>query len=121
MQAIKHSLNVQAQSTDDSANVGGPVSTGKSRFLQEFEEAAASLSVSPSSTLPISPVSSLLPPKVKPGSPPSFPNGDKTCFVYTLRVELWSYLNGFKVKTQQGRLQAMMYGRLAIFLRLVTG
>lgn len=35
----------------------------KSQFLQEFEEAAASLPVSPSASLPISPVSSLPLPK----------------------------------------------------------
>ena len=40
------------------------VSPRKSRFLQDFEEAAASLPVSPSSSLPISPAQSLIPPQV---------------------------------------------------------
>ena len=40
------------------------VSPHKSRFLQDFEEAAASLPVSPSSSLPISPAQSLVPPQV---------------------------------------------------------
>ena len=41
------------------------VSPRKSRFLQDFEEAAASLPVSPSSSLPISPAQSLIPPQVR--------------------------------------------------------
>ena len=40
------------------------VSPRKSRFLQDFEEAAASLPVSPSSSLPMSPAQSLIPPQV---------------------------------------------------------
>ena len=40
------------------------VSPRKSRFLQDFEEAAASLPVSPSSSLPIKLAQSLVPPQV---------------------------------------------------------
>jgi len=40
-------------------HLSGIVPPRKSHFLQEFEEAAASLPISPSASLPISPVSSL--------------------------------------------------------------
>ena len=51
------------------------VSPRKSRFLQDFEDAAASLPVSPSSSLPISPAQSLIPPQVHLASS-SFQHGE---------------------------------------------
>ena len=48
---------MQAQPQQSLHSVASP---RKSRFLQDFEEAAASLPVSPSSLLPISPAQSLI-------------------------------------------------------------
>ena len=52
---------MQAQSQHGLVSLHGIASPRKSRFLQDFEEAAASLPVSPSSSLPISPAQSLIP------------------------------------------------------------